>query len=283
MKKSKLSLAVSFALTAAAIGAATPAYADQTVYYPPSTTSVAATEPAGVLPGSFSVTGSVAIFAWDGSNNSVAGKGWGWGHNAKWVLFDLSSAASLDINLSNAGGGSAYFSPAFTLWSTNGYTNPGDVYGNGHSFSQVSIASAAGAGPAPWLTATNEGGVSGFIGYANAGPTGWVNAAGLTVNSGAELNGTGYVNTVTTTAGSDAQLLTNVLPAGEYLMAVGGSYACGNFLSNNLASCAVNSGSGNFALTITQSAVPLPSSIWLFGSVVAGALGRRSRSKIARL
>ncbi len=289
MKTLKLQAAVSALLTASALSMATPSQA-QSIFYPPSTTVSTGTQAAGNLPNSYSISGSgLAIFAWDGHNNSAAGFGWGWGHNATWVEFNLPSPASLDIKMSYVSGGSAYFNSAFTLWSTAGYTNPAGVSGNGHSFSQVSTASGAGVGPAPWLTATNEGGVTGFIGYANSGPTGWLNAVGLTVGSGTELNGTGYVNKVNV-GNQNAELITTTLPAGKYLLAIGGSYACGSFTSaggsvNNLASCAVTSGSGNWSLTINQTAaptepvtVPLPAgALGVLAAGLAGiiALGRR--------
>ncbi len=202
----------------------------------------------GNLSSTYNKSASVPIFAWDGSNNTVAGKGWGWGHNAAWYTFTLTAPTALDITMTTSSGGN--FNSAFTVWQTAGYTDPVGSIGNGHSFSQVSTDSSAGNGTIPWLTDPAEGGVTGFVGYANSGPSGWKNAAGLTVGKGTELNGTGLVDTVTV-GNQNAELLTKVLPAGKYLMAVGGSYACGSFLSNNLGACPT-AGGGNYSLTINQ-------------------------------
>jgi len=279
-KKTKLARAVAMVLTGAALGAVALPASAQSTFYAPNTTIGTGAPTVGNLPSSYTVASSTAIFAWDGHNNSVGGVGYGWGHNSNWVVFNLAAPTALDIRMTSGTGGSgqANFNSAFTLWSTAGYTDPAGSNGNGHTFSQVSTGSAAGGGPVPWLTDPTEGGVTGFVGYANSGPAGWHNADSLTVGSGAELNGTGYVNTVTV-GGHNAELLTGVLPAGQYLIGLGGSDACGTFLGNTgLASCTGLSGSGNYSLAINQvSAVPIPAAVWLFGSALGGlgVFGRR--------
>lgn len=219
----------------------------------------------GDLPASYTKpSASLPIFAWDGHNNSIDTNpaspnysvGFGWGHNSHWITFNLPSPTAISIQMLAASGGTQQvnFNSAFTLWSTAGYTDPAGQ-GNGHTFSHVSTASRAGSGNLPWLTDPAAGNVTGFVGYANSGPTGWVNGAGITVGNGAELNGSGFVDTVTI-GNHNATLVTKVLPAGKYLMAVGGSYACGVFLSNNLATCPTG-GSGAYTLKIDQVITPL--------------------------
>jgi len=270
-KMSKLQKAVAVALAGSALGAtALPANAQNT-YYVPNTTIGVGAPTVGALPASYTVAGTVPIFAWDGHNNTPGGLGYGWGHNAHWVVFNLTSATALDIKMTDTttGGNAGNFNSAFTLWSTAGYTDPGGVSGSGHSFSQVSTASASG-----WLTNAAEGGVTGFIGYANSGPTGWNNANGEAVGAG----GGGSF----TVGGHNAELVTGVLAPGQYLMALGGSLACGSFAGNNLASCGSLTGSGSYSLTISQ--VPIPAAVWLLGSALAGmgVIGRRKdRAAIA--
>lgn len=237
MKKSKvLANAIAMALASASMAAS----AQNTTYVGNLTSTT------------YSKASATPIFSWDGHNNNVGGVGWGWGHNANFFVFNLTAPTAVDIKVSTATGGTnqANFNSGLTLWSTAGYIDPAPI-GNGHTFSQVSTDSTAGNGTLPWLTDTAAGNVTGFVGYANSGPTGWTNAAGKIVNSGAELNGTGLVNTATV-GNQNAELLTQILPAGQYLLAVGGSFACGSFLGNTGLPTCPAAGSGAFSLTIDQ-------------------------------
>lgn len=240
MKKSHiLAKAISTVLTGATLTAISAGVHAQNTTYVGNLTST-----------TYTSSDSTPIFAWDGHNNTTGGLGWGWGHNADFLVFNLVAPTALDIKMTSTTGGTAQanFNAGLTLWSTAGYHDPSPI-GNGHTFSQVSTDSTAGGGTLPWLTDPAAGNVTGFIGYANAGPAGWINAASKTVGSGTELNGIGFVNTVTV-GSHNAELRTTVLPAGQYLMAVGGSYACGSFLSNVLSTCPTG-GSGAYNLTLT--------------------------------
>ena len=202
-----------------------------------------------------------ALYTWDGHNNSVGGAGWGWGHNANFYVFNVGTTTGLDIKMTSA---STNFNPAFTLWRTSGFSDPAFSSGTAHTFSQVSTASSSG-----WLINSAEGGATATVGYANSGPSGWTNAAGLTV-------GTGTGGTVKLGTGS-AELIVNGLTAGRYLLVAGGSLACGSFLTNTMPACPATTAS-NFNLNI--STVPIPAAVWLFGSALAGlgVFGRRKSS-----
>jgi hypothetical protein len=233
---------------------------------------------AATLTGAASRTASGGIYTWDGHNNSGAGSataGYGWGHNTNWYVFNLTTASNVTITEASS---STNFNPAFTVFASGGYQDPNNSYGNGHSYGHVNDASVAGQGPTPWLTDCSYGGcVTATVGYANSGPTGWVDGSGATVGSGAV--DAGYAGTFSVSQGLATMTLYN-LAAGEYVIPVGSDGACGSFLGNSMAACPTSNISGSYTLTLTQSAVPVPGAIWLFGSVLAGwgFSGRRKNS-----
>jgi hypothetical protein len=257
---------------AAAVGMSSNASAQNANYIsgttssnnPPASQAALTAIPTG---STYSATATLGVFTWDGNNN-VFGQGWGWGHNANFYIFNLgSNDTTLDIKQTKVTG--VNFNPAFTLWKTTGYSDPAFDSASGHTFSQVSSASKSG-----WLTNPAEGGVTGTLGYANSGPTGWLNGNGETVGAGSA--GSSVV------AGSSAELILSGLSSGGYLLVVGSDLACGTFAGNTLAACPTTFLSGSYNLTITPSvsAVPIPAAVWLFGSALAGlgVFGRRKSS-----
>ena len=215
--------------------------------------SAQSTTYAGTISGSFSSTFSVANYAWDGHNNPFA-PGLGWGHNTRWVTFSTVATSNLDISLTTSTVGS---NPAFSLWKTTGYTNPADVTGEGHTYSQVSTQSKSG-----WLTDPAQGGVTSIVGYANAGPS-FSNYYGSAVGSGSAGS--------TVSTGS-ADLKVNGLAAGDYLIALGGSNYAGT-----------KPGSGSFNLDISVAAVPEPEEylMMLLGAGMVGFQVKRKKAKQA--
>ena len=185
-------------------------------------------------------SGSVSKYAWDGQNNGS----FGWQHNSFWYSFKVASAGNVDIKLTTPVGG---INPAFSVWKA---TNPG----TGHQYNQVGVTSY-------FL----PDGQTSFVGYANAGPTGWTNGAGLPIGSGS--GGTVTVNAANSTTAGLAELVLNSPAADTYLLAVGGSCHSVNCPNSN----------SNYTLAVSQTAVPIPAAVWLFGSALAGlgVFGRR--------
>ncbi len=215
---------------------------------------------------------------WDGQNNGTAGaasKNYGWAHNARWFLFSTTNNAGaygLDIKLTDTR--SSTTGPAFSVWKTTGNFVGGNhssgSYGQrGMSFNQVADQTAiantwlavGGSGPA---SSTN--GVTGFVGYANAGTTGWNNGAGTPIGTGGF--GAGYAGSVAgTTAGSIADLKLNSLADGQYLIALGGSCNAG--------------GCASMAYSLTVAAVPEPEE-YLMMLMGAGMVGFKLKRKKAK-
>ena len=238
---------------------------------------------AGVINSSFlsltSISGSNAgASGWDGQNNGTAGaasKYYGWAHNAKWFMFSVSGnvgANGVDIKLTDTNSSTA--GPAFSVWQTSGNFvggnhSSGSFGQRGMSFNQVADQTAiantwlaiGGSGPA---SSTN--GVTGFVGYANAGTTGWNNGAGTPIGTGGF--GAGYAGSVAgTTAGSIADLRLNNLADGQYLIALGGS--C------HAAGCT------SMAYSLTVAAVPEPEEylMMLMGAGMVGFQLKRKKAK----
>lgn len=154
-----------------------------------------------------SVSDKVPQYAWDGSNNGSLG----WVHNSKWYSFTLPSTASVSIKMTAESQG---INPAFSVWSYVEEPDWNDIGSDYHAFNQVQASSASNAND--WLTP-----VTGFIGYANSGPTGWTNGDGnLIGDGGASLPGSTWVATLNS---GSAELKLKNLPQGKYLIAVGGS------------------------------------------------------------
>ena len=241
----------------------------------------------------------------------------GWGHLVRWVTFTLTTPGSVHINdipFVSSGTVNPNYNPAFTLYATTGYSDPALTNGEGHAFDQTGLANtlsasswavttgadcsglSGGSNPCAagnfiygtgWLTDPNEGGVTRFVGYANSGATGWHNSTGALIGTGgvgAGYSGStaGTVSATLGTGGGIADLIIDSLPAGQYLLAVGGSYACNGGLNfsdatNACPSVQVPAGTANgYKLTITTAPVPVPAAVWLFGSALAG-LGLISR------
>jgi hypothetical protein len=289
MTNRRLRKAVVALLGTTALGTASlTAQAAQSVYTPNGSggwVAFSTGDPVGALTGTASqASTNGGIYTWDGHNNTSmdpSAAGYGWGHNAKFYYFELTTASDITITqteLTNT----ANFNPAFTIWKTAGYTNPGDVNGNGHSFEQTGLSSLPGINNAtPWLSDPNSGGATDYLGYANTGPTGWINGAGKTIANGQV--GAGFTGSFSaTTGGSVAQMILQNLAIGKYLIAAGSNTACGSFGSNTLAACPTSGLTGSYSFSIAQSAatpapVPIPAAVWLFGSALAGlgVIGQR--------
>jgi hypothetical protein len=275
MIKTKIAKAVGIAVAGCALGLASgAANANQATFYAPNTTySTAATGSSAASTvgnifangNSYSLSDSDGVYTWSGAN-TLAGfgaAGIGWGHTTHWLTFTLTSATALDIVM-QATGTNSVFAPAFSLYSTAGYNNPGAVAGGvgGHSYDQVRATSVNG-----WLTAANEGGVTGFVGYANSGLTGWTNGFGDQI-------GTGSGGTVTVSNGY-AELTTGVLGPGQYLLAMGS--AAGQLTNTGSITTLASSGTGTTTFNLSVTAVPVPGAVWLFGSALMGFIGMGRR------
>lgn len=205
----------------------------------------------GTLTGSFTQSAKVANFAWDGHNASGGAANLGWGHNSRWYTFNVTSLSSLNIKMTGTD-----LNPAFSLWKTTGYTDPGTVSSQGHTYSQVSTDSPE----SEWLTDPAQGGVTAFVGYANSGPA-FVNGVGLNVGHGSAGSswGPGF-----------AELTTNI-NAGNYLLAIGGSDSTNPSMKGS---------AKDFTLTMNVAAVPEPEE-YLMMLMGAGMVGFQVKRKKA--
>jgi hypothetical protein len=258
MIKTKIAKAVSIAIAGCALGLTSNAVNAQTAFYAPSTTFSANGS------NTYSMTGSDGVYSWSGANTlaSFIGKeGVGWGHATEWLSFTLTSATSLDIVMQRTGTNTV-FAPAFSLYSTTGYTDPGSVSGTGHTYSQVATTSVSG-----WLADPNQGGATGLVGYANSGFSGWTNGFGQSV-------GIGSGGTVNVSNGY-AELITGVLGPGQYLMALGS--AAGQSDGNGGITTLASTGTGTNTFSLNVTAVPVPGAVWLFGSALMGFIGMGRR------
>jgi hypothetical protein len=209
----------------------------------------------------FTGSGSVPRYAWDGNNNrsSITGKfNYGWQHNSDFYLFSVADASSVGIKMTSPVGG---INPAFTLWTATSR-------GVGHTYNQV--------GPTPYFLPDGE---SGFVGYANAGPTGWTNGYGLDGSGlggvvGTGSGGTATVAAATSTSAGLADLVIGSLGPGNYMLGVGGS------CNTAAPPCSVSTAGFSYNLSLTNlgAPVPIPAAVWLFGSALAG-LGWVGRGK----
>ncbi len=156
-----------------------------------------------------SVSSKVPQYAWDGSNNGNLG----WVHNSRWYSFTLPSTANVSIKMTAESQG---INPAFSVWSYAEEPDWDDIGSDFHAFNQVQAYTVSNANS--WLTP-----VTGFVGYANSGPTGWTNGDGDLIGDGsvsASLSGSTWVAGLNS---GSAELKLKNLPQGKYLIAVGGS------------------------------------------------------------
>ncbi len=229
----------------------------------------------------------------------------GWMHTTNWVQVNIPTTGAYTINLTDTSTGISMH-PAFSVWSLGGANNFNASAANMMvnavppvSTSATHYTSAANndimgynqvAAPSPTNSSKflSAGGVTGFVGYANAGVT-FTNGNGDFVGHGSSGSSWGSAdpNLASETgnlggiAGHGwAELFLGNLSAGNYILAVGGN-------CDNLVSCG-NSGAtpgswvaGKLALTVT--AVPVPGAVWLMGSALAGIgiFGRRRDKAIA--
>ena len=253
-------------------------------------------------------THATAVYAWDGHNNAATtpSTALAWSSQSYWYTFTLADATALDIAVTrNTVNPNPNWHGAFTLWATSGFNDPDNIAsdggfrgydqaGTGTTLSADSYAvvngldcsSAGGGNPCQAgdtigqttdLYTPGLGGVTSFIGYANSGNTGWHNGVGHLIGTGA-----GGTVTVDFNNGS-ADLVTGLLPAGQYVLAVGGSYACNtgvSFVTDATSACPTTpilAGTSN-TYNLTINAVPIPAAVWLMGSALAG-LGVTGRRK----
>ncbi|MGY6216672.1 hypothetical protein ACW73L_16060 [Methylolobus aquaticus] len=151
-------------------------------------------------------TDTVPQYAWDGWNGIVPNLGWV--HNSKWYTFRVSTQSSVQITMTSSDVG---MKPAFTVWQTTG-----SFIGSNHlshQYNQVSFG-----GDSAFLQPQPPGtdGTRAFMGYVNGGNN-FTNGNGNSVGAGTSnmsRRATGYA------------AFARTLPAGQYLLAVGGS--CNN-------------------------------------------------------
>lgn len=188
---------------------------------------------------------SLAPYSWDGNNNGS----FGWMHTSSWSTFNISQASEVNITLTRSGSASNATSPAFTVWSYSG--NPDwssyDTSVNG-AMDYDQLTGKTGSSNSNWLPLT------GFARYANAGTS-------FTNDNGSALSHTSLGD-------SSVAALSFNFSAGNYLIVMGGS--CSS------ATCA-SAGAQSASLSISPAAVPLPGTVWLFGSAVAGVIGASRR------
>jgi hypothetical protein len=182
--------------------------------------------------------GVITKYAWDGNNNA----NFGWQHNSAWYGFAVAGDGNVEIKMVVPAKG---VNPAFSVWNAQDQDT-------GHKYNQVGVTS---------YFAPNPGVPLSFVGYANSGPTGWINGAGELIGSGS--GGTVNVTAPTATTGGLADLILYGLAPGHYIMAVGGS--C------HTANCPSPLGTiTTYTISAVQTAVPTPAAVWLFGSALAG-------------
>lgn len=165
------------------------------------------------------ITGSAPNFAWDGNNSSRStptvfggtSKNLGWAHNSKWFSLEIKEAGNYSLRLIRSNPDNSGFNPAFTLWPVGALPfdfdnckgacgDTVDIRGT-HSYNQILppskinasawlLALSAEEGKAPsgkttfgWTPKPGTGPVTGFIGYANSGPTGWENGMPINTNT----------------------------------------------------------------------------------------------------
>lgn len=163
--------------------------------------------------GSNIAAGNVANFAWDGENSSKGtpnvfggtSRLLGWAHNSKWYDLKIKEKGNYTIRMIRTNPDQKAFNPAFSLWpvgdlpfdfdNCKGHCGDTVDFKGTHSYNQVSGPTQTNAnawmlgptGPAVnpkgetlsgtlrWTPKPGTGPVTGFIGYANSGPTGWEN------------------------------------------------------------------------------------------------------------
>ena len=281
----------------------------------------------GAVPLSRSQSG--ALYGWDGQNNGKLG----WTHSTDWTVFTLAAPATVEVRAESTptAGRQNTLVPAFTLWATDaGFidtnhnpnyswkpvgvstTHPYNVVqgppanltsdracpGGGCNSNNWLAPNGGGNGTYPTPSPPTPDGITGLVGYANAGPR-FTNGNGDLVSGtsapvGSNTSpipgaiGSGYNGVVTAqspdwsaAAGGPthtvqfADLILYNLPAGTYFMASSGS-------CSNTATCAdqIAATTTAYKLTISQlsTPVPVPAAVWLFGSALAGLIGLGRRS-----
>jgi hypothetical protein len=194
---------------------------------------------------------SISRYPWDGNNNA----NFGWQHNSEWFGFTVAGEGNVEIKMVVPAKG---VNPAFSVWNAQDQ-------GTGHKYNQVGV---------PSYFEPNPGVPLSFVGYANSGPSGWINGAGELIGTGS--GGTVTVTAPTTTTGGVADLILYGLAPSHYIMAVGGS--C------HTANCPLPLGTITaYTISAVQTAVPIPAAVWLFGSALAGlgVFGRRKGQDVA--
>ncbi|MGZ8218381.1 VPLPA-CTERM sorting domain-containing protein [Methylomagnum sp.] len=226
----------------------------------------------------------------------------GWNHTTQWYVLHVTTGGGYTVSYDRASGNTGN-QPAFSIWSSGGSAWTNSI-GSQHKFNQVATPSLGNSSAYLY-----NGGVTGFVGYANSGP-GFTNGDGDTV-LGALTFGTSvkdpadltspynslvtkgsYVNPhagsisapyagvnssvntsdASVTGHADIQLW---LPAGWYVLTGGGS--CADFTCSPTAA---NSAFYNIKILSNAGVtapVPVPAAVWLFGSALAGmgVIGRR--------
>lgn len=221
---------------------------------------------------------SVSNFAWDGNHASKnvpnvfggTGKFLGWLGPSRWFQVHVASSGNYALRLARISPFKPNSNPAFTLWPVG--ANPFDfdtaihcgnfcgasLIGFPHSYNQVAPPSPTnasawmlgnagktpGGGSLDWTPQPGKGVVTGFVGYANSGPGGWLN--GMPINTdkaspdynlsqdqnpvlqGGDLSQSTLPlgpdsNACAPLGGGAAGLNLYNLPAGYYLLAAGGS------------------------------------------------------------
>lgn len=230
--------------------------------------SDAVQSPGGVNSGSFS------NFGWNDGTTTALGDSHALAEGT-FFRFHLGQASKVSISFSDTLN-SGNLNPAFSLYeglfADEAHDNTSvDPLNPSHLVAQPTVHSVKDASPVDNGIATDAfGHVSPFRDTANVTFKGQFDAlhSWSMANESGDWSVIEYLTHVGPTGGNSVSLLNYVLAAGDYTIAASGGNAFN--LQTNVTGLAGK-------ISFSASPVPLPASVWLFGSMIAGlgALGRK--------
>lgn len=169
-----------------------------------------------------------------GNSTVDTAKNLGWNHNMTWRAFQIVTPGGYTINVDRTSTGTSY-QPAFSLF-TSGNTK-WDAAGSSHSFNQVAAPAPVtniaarqsalnfrgNATSPPYMVTDGGSDITGFVGYANSGPS-YTNAEGFSVlgalafgqSEKGPLQNPALPYKTDSSANSPANLYTSLITKGAY-------------------------------------------------------------------